>query len=128
MKIKTSMRYHLISECPSLKSLQIISAGEGVEKNQPSCSSVSYQIWLDCHCFYPSEKEFVIKKEESALPVSCSYVCIICPIFIFMLILPYHKFILAYLIYSTQNYIILQSSYECTKKLVYIKLVHYNVY
>ena len=35
MQIKTTMRYHP-SEWPSLKSLQTINAGEGVEKREPS--------------------------------------------------------------------------------------------
>ena len=36
MQIKTTMRYHLTSEWPSLTSLQIINTGEGVEKKEPS--------------------------------------------------------------------------------------------
>ena len=35
MQIKTIMRYHL-TEWPSLKCLQIINAGQGVEKKEPS--------------------------------------------------------------------------------------------
>ena len=35
MQIKTLMRYHL-TEWPSLECLQIINAGQGVEKNEPS--------------------------------------------------------------------------------------------
>ena len=38
MQIKTTMRYHLTPEWSSLKSLQIINAGEGVEKREPSCT------------------------------------------------------------------------------------------
>ena len=37
MKIKTTMRYHLIPvRMAIIKSLQIINAGEGVEKREPS--------------------------------------------------------------------------------------------
>ena len=37
MQSKITMRYHLTpSEWPSLKSLQITNAGEGVEKREPS--------------------------------------------------------------------------------------------
>ena len=38
MQIKTTMRYHFtpVTEWPSLKSLQITNAGEGVEKRKPS--------------------------------------------------------------------------------------------
>ena len=37
MQIKTTMRYHLTAvRMVSLKSLQIINAGEGVEKRKPS--------------------------------------------------------------------------------------------
>ena len=36
MQIKTTVRYHP-SEWPSLKSLQTINAGEGVEKREPCC-------------------------------------------------------------------------------------------
>ena len=35
MQIKTTMKYHL-TECPSLKSLQITNAGENIEKRQQS--------------------------------------------------------------------------------------------
>ena len=35
MQIKTTMRYHLTPEWPSIKSLQIINAGEGMEKKEP---------------------------------------------------------------------------------------------
>ena len=35
MQIKTTMRYHL-TKWPSLKSVQITNAGEGVEKREPS--------------------------------------------------------------------------------------------
>ena len=38
MQIKSTMRYHLTSEWPSSKNLQTISAGEGVEKREPSCT------------------------------------------------------------------------------------------
>ena len=44
MQVKTTMRYHLtpvrmpIIKKSSLKSLQIINAGEGVEKREPSCT------------------------------------------------------------------------------------------
>ena len=39
MQIKTTMRYHLRpKEWPSSKSLQIINAGEGVEKRERSCT------------------------------------------------------------------------------------------
>ena len=39
MQIKPTMRYHLTpSEWPSLKNLQTINAGEGVEKREPSCT------------------------------------------------------------------------------------------
>ena len=40
MQIKTTMRYHLTQWAgwPLLKSLQIINAGEGVEKRGPSCT------------------------------------------------------------------------------------------
>ena len=39
MQMKTTMRYHLTwSEWPSSKSLQTVSAGEGVEKREPSCT------------------------------------------------------------------------------------------
>ena len=36
MQIKTTMRHHLISEWPSAKSLQIINAGEVMEKGETS--------------------------------------------------------------------------------------------
>ena len=36
MHIKTTMRYQLIQEWPSSKTLQIINAGEGVEQREPS--------------------------------------------------------------------------------------------
>ena len=35
MQIKTTMKYHL-TECPSLKSLQITNAGENIEKREQS--------------------------------------------------------------------------------------------
>ena len=39
MQIKTTMRYHLTPvEWPSLKNLQKINAGEGVENREPSCT------------------------------------------------------------------------------------------
>ena len=39
MKIKTTMRYHLTPvRMTAIKSLQIINAGEGVEKREPSYS------------------------------------------------------------------------------------------
>ena len=39
IQIKTTMRYHShLSEWPSSKNLQIISAGECVEKREPSCT------------------------------------------------------------------------------------------
>ena len=36
MKLKTIIRNHLTSECVSLKSLQVINTGEGVEKKKLS--------------------------------------------------------------------------------------------
>ena len=36
MQIKATMRYHLTPVRPTSKSLQIINAGEGVEKREPS--------------------------------------------------------------------------------------------
>ena len=36
MQIKSTMRYW--SECASLKNLQTVNAGEGVEKREPSCT------------------------------------------------------------------------------------------
>ena len=39
MQIKTTMRYHLTPvRMVIIKSLQIINAGEGVEKREPSCT------------------------------------------------------------------------------------------
>ena len=39
MQIKSTVRYHLtLAEWPSSKCLQIINAGEGVEKKEPSCT------------------------------------------------------------------------------------------
>ena len=43
MQIKTTMRYHLTPERPSLKSLQITNAGDGVEKREPSL-----HCWWEC--------------------------------------------------------------------------------
>ena len=44
MQIKTTLRYHLRwSEWPPSKSLQIINAGEGVEKRESSYSAVGMQ-------------------------------------------------------------------------------------
>ena len=48
MQIKTTMRYHP-SEWPSLKSLQTINAGEGVEKREPSYTVSGNANWYN-HC------------------------------------------------------------------------------
>ena len=41
MQIKTAMKYHLTTECPSSKNLQIISAKEGLEKREASLVETS---------------------------------------------------------------------------------------
>ena len=45
MRIKTTMRYHFTTEQPSLKSLQIINAGEGVERKEPSYTAGRNVNW-----------------------------------------------------------------------------------
>ena len=48
MQIKTTMRYHLTpAEWPSSKSLQTVSAGEGVEKREPYYTIGGNVHW--CH-------------------------------------------------------------------------------
>ena len=52
MQIRTTMRYHTTahwSKWPSLKSLQKISAGEGVEKREPSYTVDRNVSWCS-HC------------------------------------------------------------------------------
>ena len=51
MQIKTAMRYHLIqSEWLSSKSLQTITAGEGMEKREPSYTVVrNVNLWTNLH-------------------------------------------------------------------------------
>ena len=46
MQIKTTVKYHLTqSEWPSSKSLQIINAGEGMEKREPCYNVGGNVIW-----------------------------------------------------------------------------------
>ena len=40
MQIKATTSYHIAAEWPSLRKLQIINAGEGVEKREPSYTVV----------------------------------------------------------------------------------------
>ena len=48
MQIKTTMRYHLtVSEWPSLISLQITNAGEGVGKREPSYTAGGNVNWYN---------------------------------------------------------------------------------
>ena len=60
MQIKTIMRYHL-TEWPSLKCLQIINAGQGVEKKEPSYPVGGNVNW---HSHYGENMEVPPKKKK----------------------------------------------------------------
>ena len=65
MQIKTTMRYHLMAVrmWPSLKHLQIINAGEGMEKREPSYS-VGENVNLYRHygeCYVVSSKKLKLQ-------------------------------------------------------------------
>ena len=48
MQIKTTMRYHLTPvRMAIIKSLQVISAGEGVKKKEPSCTVGGNVNWCN---------------------------------------------------------------------------------
>ena len=50
MQIKTTVRYHLTSVRVAItESLQIINAGEGMEKREPSCTVAGNVNWCS-HC------------------------------------------------------------------------------
>ena len=64
MQIKTTMRYHLTPvRRPSLKSLQITNAGEGVEKREPSYTVGGNVNW----CSHYGE-QYGFKKLKIELP------------------------------------------------------------
>ena len=62
MQIKTTMRYYLIPvQMAIIKSLQIINAGEGVEKREPSFTVGGNANWYD---HYGEQYGVSLKKAE----------------------------------------------------------------